>query len=648
MDNARKVKLFGDRIEAMRKYGEGQALLRATKSIAELLGIPYYRLFNADKTVMAQSITGMQDQIILSHEPEVPIEEEKKPYCNIAFLNLPEAIPPMKWYAPGQETFTKGEGGWVITGPDGKTEVEGVDYIKTYFSWVTRDCPSCSPLEFTVAKGDDANILTGSSPNRPFWYKSENDDGGLIYEYEGGMVPHYMGYTTGLGIVIPDNPLNHTIYSLSGCQAQILKNGSKWTFSDAGGSYFLWKAYTEWSNVGPTSVTFSRTGLGYMLMQAFIKNKGINLCETDGMIIKVDCCLKVNDERQVSLWWESLSAFQVGGPTCGGQPFMFYGSIKVCEVPEVIGPIYTLLCIGAGANAKSLYMMPGIDGGCLPYEWSVSNSSFNIIPSKPSGESATLSYKQCPNIYNFEEATALCHETFTVTVTDRCGTIDSVTSLTPCELAQTELVIGYTSLTMGCGAKQTLTAGGGYGPYTWSAGGAGSLSVTQGPETEYTAPGSNVDCGNNDSVSVTDCCGNTATVELWVSCSVQGTALRFCDSKVCEPCFRVEEGGTGWGCWSKYVFGMWKYDCAGSLTSETFGDGNGPAPSFECRVATYYGCCCKGGSTCSDDLPCSCTGYCLPACINPNQLCGTLADLRTPAMKAAGCCPINPHTGLPY
>ena len=75
MENARKIKLFGDRQEAMRKYGRGQALLRATKSIAELLGLPFYRLSNSDKEVIAQSIPGVQDQITLN-SPEIPKPEE--------------------------------------------------------------------------------------------------------------------------------------------------------------------------------------------------------------------------------------------------------------------------------------------------------------------------------------------------------------------------------------------------------------------------------------------------------------------------------------------------------------------------------------------------------------------------------------------
>jgi hypothetical protein len=40
----------------------------------------------------------------------------------------------------------------------------------------------------------------------------------------------------------------------------------------------------------------------------------------------------------------------------------------------------------------------------------------------------------------------------------------------------------------------------------------------------------------------------------------------------------------------------------------------------------------------------------LAVCLNDCVLkpCGTLEDMRTPAMKLAGCCPLNPITGLPF
>jgi len=632
MDNARKVKLFGDRIEAMRKYGEGQALLRATKSIAELLGIPYYRLFNADKTVMAQSITGMQDQIILSHEPEVPIEEEKKPYCNIAFLNLPETIPPMKWYTPGLETFTKVDGTWIIKNPNGVVEVEGVDYIKTYYSASTKDCPGCTPLAFTVAEGADANILTGSSPNRPFWYKAENDDGSLIYNYEGAMVPHHMGYDW-THPPIPPNPLNHTIYSLWGCQAQIIKFGH-----DEQGSYFLWKAYTEWSNVGPEVVTFSRTGLGYMLMQAFIKNGGINLCESEGTIIKVDCCLKPADERKVILWWESLGPYEKGGPTCTFQPFMFYGSIKICEVPSEVAGWYALLCTGPGPGEKGFFVIPQIQGGCLPFTWTIDNNLFVITPSVPNGEMAGLT------VADTSCGSADCNTEVTVTVKDRCETENKVRFISCCEQAANIgnfPTIGYTSLSMHCNGKQTLTVSGGCAPvFTWSLSGDGSLNPTTGTTVEYTAPTTNANCSSNPTITVTDCCGNSGQVSLAVNCyTLGGTALKV-DDVIMFCCYElVNPDCAGLQYDSRSCYRNRTWDCDGSLILDTGIWGSWYCPS--------------GAGVCPAPRPCenncACNEQSNQVCIDHiNPLSGITQDNRTPAMKAAACCPLNPLTGLPY
>jgi len=606
--------------------GEAKNMLYRLKNrmniaVPKLKSLQDIHLYDDGTTITVRSVFG-QDFI------EINAGRAGFPSCSITILDLPLAVPPMKWYAPGEETFTKGEGGWVITGPDGKTEVEGVDYIKTYFSWVTRDCPSCSPLEFTVAKGDDANILTGSSPNRPFWYKSENDDGSLIYNYEGAMVPHHMGYDW-THPPIPPNPLKHTIYSLWGCQAQIIKNGSKWSFSDAGGSYFLWKAYTEWSNVGPGVVTFSRTGLGYMLMQAFIKNEGINLCETEGTIIKVDCCLKTSDLRQVILYWESLSGYVAGGPTCYNQPFMFYGSIQICEVPGTVGNWYSMFCVPK--TPKVFYVIPEIKGGCLPFEWTVTGAGFTITKSEPLGETASLLY-DCPSSNDVP-----CNMRPTVTVVDRCGTTDSVVLESCCEQQHgAGISIGYTSLIMACGAKQTLTVSGGCGPSSWSLSGGGELNTNTGSEVIYTAPGTNPNCTDNPTITVTDCCGSSAQVSLAVNCyTPAGVALHFYRRLICP------ENSPFCSCHLDYA-PIWIYCgthcdeyflCNGELLSATYNDGR-PLSSCVCRgsESAIWGCnaasepCCAGGC-CGGDI---------------------LEDKRTQAMKDAGCCPINPLTGLPY
>jgi len=599
--------------------GEAKNMLYRLKNrmniaVPKLKSLQDIHLYDDGTTITVRSVFG-QDFIEINAGRGFPS-------CLIKLLDLPEAIPPMKWYAPGQETFTKGEGGWVITGPDGKTEVEGVDYIKTYFSWVTRDCPSCSPLEFTVAKGDDANILTGSSPNRPFWYKSENDDGSLIYNYEGAMVPHYMGYTTGLGIVIPDNPLNHTIYSLSGCQAQILKNGSKWSFSDAGGSYFLWKAYTEWSNVGPHVVDFSRAGLGYMLMQGFIKNEGKNLCESKPIIIKVDCCLKDIEHRSVEIWWEDFG-------TC--QPFMNYGGVTICKMPTEVpmGGTAGLAWYGCTHPQQPLYAIPEIKGSCLPIEWTLS------------GPIALWNSKKNDNIIYFKCLEAGCNDPATITLRDRCGT-EYIVRGSPCCQDAKEPSILYTSLLMSCGQYQTLNAFGGCGPYSWSiSGGGGTLNTNTGSEVIYHAPATNANCTDNPTITVTDCCGGSANLQLAINCySASGTALGYTSLEVCE-CRHYTNCNICGFCY--YGSGNWhtrKWDCSGTLTYDC-------ETNPGCSVGSWPSCgSYTGDQGCFSETNCW-TNQCGCGC-GPSCPCNAIKDCRTQAQKDAGCCPINPLTGLPY
>jgi len=534
------------------------------------------------------------------------------PSCLIKLLDLPLAVPPMKWYAPGQETFTKGEGGWVITGPDGKTEVEGVDYIKTYFSWVTRDCPSCSPLEFTVAKGDDANILTGSSPNRPFWYKSENDDGSLIYNYEGAMVPHFMGYDWTVPPT-PPNPLKHTIYSFWGCQAQIIKIGNAWSFSDAGGSYFLWKAYTEWSNAGPYVVDFTKTGLGYMLMQAFIKNEGINLCETKGTIIKVDCCLKPGEDRPAVIHWEKC----IISEWCAAPDF---DSMSVLAHFQV----WSWILMGLKMSGD----------GCIPYEWTLSGMG-KIVPSW--GDRKFVTY--VVPAWEFYERD--CRATLFIEGKDRCGTSDSIFFKSCCDSGPAPMSIGYTSLLMSCGGSQTLTGSGGCGPCSWSLSGGGTLvPISPGScQAIYTAPSTNPGCSGangNPTITLTDCCGSSASLKLAVNCyTANETAY---GEKQYTPTH--SDCGWNWDCGGAYKCGvarsLYMYRCDGVYKGVNH-QGN------------------IGWKLCTGPCPNPC-GFLpgdifnLSTCTNFYEPwgCGDYEDQRTQAMKDAGCCPINPLTGLPY
>jgi hypothetical protein len=426
------------------------------------------------------------------------------------------------------------------------------------------------------------------------------------------MVPHFMGYDWTVPPT-PPNPLKHTIYSFWGCQAQIIKIGNAWSFSDAGGSYFLWKAYTEWSNVGPEVVTFSRTGLGYMLMQAFIKNGGINLCESEGTIIKVDCCLKPGEDRPAVIHWEKC----IISEWCAAPDF---DSMSVLAHFQV----WSWILMGLKMSGD----------GCIPYEWTLSGMG-KIVPSW--GDRKFVTY--VVPAWEFYERD--CRATLFIEGKDRCGTSDSIFFKSCCDSGPAPMSIGYTSLLMSCGGSQTLTAGGGCGPYSWSFSGGGTLvpGGSGNSQAIYTAPATNPNCTSNPTITLTDCCGSSANLKLAVNCYTADQALRYCDVLVCMSCFY-----TSGGCWAQHTFGRWIYNCSGVLSSSAFW----PNPTFACQEPMMYTGCCEGWPNCSDDLDCSASGMCSGLCSNPPQLCKILRDMRTTDMKNEGCCPINPLTGLPY
>jgi len=617
MENARKVKLFGDRIEAMRKYGQGQALLRATKSIAELLGLPYYRLFSSDKQVMAQSIPGIQDQITL-FAPEIlkPEEEELKPYCSINFINLPTEIPPMKWYAPGLETFTKVDGVWVIKDPNGVVEVEGVDYIKTYYRLNVTDCNECSPFISTVCKTEELYLARC----HPYIYDATK------LPYQGSPVPYFQGWPDRVPPIPPD-PENHLIHSFyeSG-QAEILKFGS-----DGQGSYFLWKAYTEWGAYPPTDITFSRTGLGYLLLKAFIQFEGMELCKAE-TIVKVDCCLKPINDRKVEIWWEDFG-------TC--QPYIMYSGVaynSICKMPlEVpIGGISGLVWYGCMPPYQPLYSIPEILGNCLPVEWTFTG------PITFRGNS-----KKNDNAIFFQFTSEVeCFTEVGIILRDRCGNEYSIRGSPCCEDAG-PLSISYTSLLMSCGHSQELTAQGGCPPWSWSLSGGGSLSGSIGKYVTYTAPATNANCLDNPTIILTDCCGNSASVSLAVNCYVTtGVAYGHNERLECEGCWKdprgIDQGFTR--CWD-WIIDRW--NCDGTVLSHCE---TKPCGTYSPHCPPNQGNWIQADC---DEIPypyTPCwTNQCGCACQGIEGGCDcTWVDCRTALMKQQGCCPINPVTGLPY
>jgi hypothetical protein len=594
----------GDKVYASKFRGEADKLLYELKNQMKFnaLGqLKMTRYFTDGTIITAWSIFG-QDFVNI----DTTLAEVVVPACVIEFINPPEKIPPMKWYAPGQETFTKIDNAWVIKDPYGNTEVEGVDYLKTYYRLNLTNCVNCSSVLSTVCETEKL-ASSKASECHPYTYDASK----LLYL--GNPVPYFQGYPDSNPPVPPD-PENHLIYSFyeSG-QAEILKFDH-----DAQGTYFLWKAYTEWGAYPPTDITFSRTGLGYLLLKLFIQSGGNELCQVE-TIVKVDCCKKAADDRKVEIWWEDFG-------TC--QPYIMYPGVlydAICKMPQTIpmGGTSGLIWYACTHPYQPLYGIPEIKGSCLPLKWELTGPISFLGSSKEDDYSIFLKCGEGD-----------CQSGASITLTDRCGSVYHV-RVKPCCEEAAALSISYTSLLMSCNQQQTFTPIGGCAPYSWSIT-AGGGSITQ--AGVYTAPATNVNCLNNPTIKVTDCCGSTAQIQLAINCySGNEAAIGFNTFDLCGDCWCAEPYGGGCLYWvyaGNFTNTIW--DCGGNILTE---------------CVTNPDClCCQGSShdPCGGSLPDCFTAQC--GCIKGQGQCpcDTLLDGRTQAMKDAGCCPLNPLTGLPY
>jgi hypothetical protein len=612
----------GDKVYAGQFRGEADKLLYQLKNQMKFnaLGqLKMTRYFTDGTIITAWSIFGQDFVDIDTTLAEVV------PACIIEFINPPEKMPPMKWYAEGQETFTKIDNAWVIKGPDGNTEVEGVDYLKTYYRLKVKDCGGCSSPLSTVCT---TKKLASSKASEcyPYTYDASKR------LYLGEAVPYFQGWPLKVPPIPPD-PENHLIYSFyeSG-QAEILKFDH-----DAQGTYFLWKAYTEWGIYPPTDITFSRTGLGYLLLKLFIQSGGNELCQVE-TIVKVDCCEKDISLRRIQqpdrpgysgLWWESETTYPP--QNCYNQPFMFHGTMKMCEVPSEISitSLYIMACIPV--HPVAFYVLPDLNGSCLPFEWTLTGPGIWTT----GGNYKEIGYYGCAGIG--------CHDDITINVTDRCGTATSVHTKSCCETAG-ELSISYTSLLMSCGQQQTFYAIGGCGPYSWSVTGGGSITQAG----VYTAPATNVNCLDNPTIQVTDCCGSSTSISLAINCYT-GTYTAFKMSTLLKCC----------------CYKIRNPDCAGAVYNVVYSQ---YLQAWRCDGVETQACWTGNRTNCDGVCPPPppCTNYCPCDSVDEADCWGTpgyssgdcqgagyngfdtLTDARTEEMKEAGCCPLNPLTGLPY
>ena len=628
----------GDPVYANQFIGEANKLLWQTKNRMKLGGLGQLkatRYFNDGTMITAMSVFGNDFiEIVAGRKQEI------SPTCSITFFDLPTVVPPMSGRY-STIVFTVNDLDILYNlnddGSTGSLLEEGYEYIKTYYAFSQTDCPECPEKQiWSICETEDLDLditgseaetellgLTGAVICRPYTFE---DSGETIYSPIPTSVDGFRRLTPEVAIAN-----DHCVWSLwAHCQAEILHKGS-----DSGGTYIMWRAYTEWSNVGRDVVSFSKTGLGYLNFSVNVNPYGQILCETENYI-KVDCCEKRIEDRRMIMNWTK----------CTGML-----DTDFCAVPETAPYyyFYTMLF-----NQMFLMAYPDRDQNCPPYEWSLSGFG------KISVDETSEINQYCLYTYDYNEVN--CFTQMKITVRDRCGEEDSIT-IGPCcdSPEETPLVLSYATLSMQCSDVQNLTVSGGCPPYSWSVAGGGTITPAadhpSGDQATYEAPDNNANCANNGTVTVTDCCGKTASVGIAVNCYGGAPALAYyvygatwgvpvpsCTNNGCYEGNRV-------GC-AGLAATRQGYDCEG-LPFEPLRYSTActdPVDGF-CSVSIIPGC--SVGSSCSQFDPCTkilttnenCS---VPGTCGPGRHCGDVQDKRSAAMKAAGCCPTNPETGLPF
>ena len=474
------------------------------------------------------------------------------------------------------------------------TEVEGIDYIKVYYTVDDAECTNCSKIKWALC------LLEPQC--RPFYFRNDSIDHN-------------------------EDPRDHCIISeCNHCQAELIESGK-----DGGGTFIKFKAYTEWQ-----CGFFNRSGLGYMLLEAYIEDgDGDRVC-SDNVIIQVDCCEKVG-LTQPEVFWEDWDAID-----CSTS--IIFSGTKLCKMGLTItwDQLISYANREAGGRAGRFYSLPD-GGGCYPFNW---------------GKDGPITIEQTDPLGRFvivlpPTETPPCDVGSDLILGDRCGGEDEVHIKSCCEEhAAGSIVIGYTSLQMGCSVSQNLTVTGGCGPYSWSLSGGGTLVPS--PETTlatYTSPGSNVDCAFNPTITVTDCCGKSASIQLAINCNT--------GALVAYVIFDWRDQGNDAGCVEptrkRCDLYEKRYRCDGAFMGECLASTPCICANQQCggQCPTL---CVQGaaGSLCEAGFPFSCRDSSTffngcPSGGTENWPCqGEVRDRRTAAMKAAGCCPINPFTGLPF
>lgn len=225
------------------------------------------------------------------------------------------------------------------------------------------------------------------------------------------------------------------------------------------------------------------------------------------------------------------------------------------------------------------------------------------------------------------------------------------------EISKVTFALLYDSLIMGCDEEQIFQVNPdspGCPPYVWELSGGGELIDNEDGSATYTSPPTNPNCVSNPTITLTDDVGNTTQVKLAVNCYNYGTAYTwyfwsrqpFYDVN-CPPSEAHPTGVCGWDICADLR------KCDGALSEHC-----NPALSFykQCQETSYSGsmCCLEGGPCEESNCGPEC-GWMVPKFLIYNGGSGnsghpnnSVEDIRTEEMKAAGCCPLNPITGLPF
>ena len=596
----------GDGVYAGKFRGEADKLLYQLKNQMQFnaLGqLKMTRLFTDGTIITAWSVFG-QDFVNVDVTLAVQLGI---PECVITLIDLPSVVQPMRY--PGEiKSF----------------EVEGIDYIKTYYTFDTTDCQDCE-LEWNLLSDDVGSELPS------ILYKLYNP-----FVFHNLEVPQWWDFVTNKGEYSNVNPKpdDHLIYGLwSVGAAEIIDQGK-----DENGTWIKWKVYTEYSYGYPSSVVFSRTGYGFINIIPYVGERIVNpdgtvkfgeeICSASGLIT-VDCCHKEASLRQVKLWWESTAY------SCGGLPFSYYGSMVICKVNDQESKTINQLW-WYGYHSGWFSVVPEVSGACLPIAWEL--SGIGDLTVFDMGVHAS---------YNEPDFAVIdCHSEADITATDRCGNTETAHFKSCCEDVES-LGILYTSLQMACSGYQYLYPQGGCGPFQWSLSGGGTLTNYNPLDGSilYAAPATNPNCASNPTITVTDCCGGSASISLTINCYSSDTAYRYFSW---EPVNCRYEYRTSWG-WGWYIDSVtWARGdlrCDGTWAcygGETVGVAPDAPPSCNitdscCPDLCYFDIMYGWDSGCGNYDP-------------PGEVCmGTLLlDTRTDEEKAAGCCPLNPFTGLPF